>query len=269
MTGRYYLWFISGGIHSKGLSERSKGIHNGRYWSPMWNPRIPSTEVTEGDHRWLFCCQAFDRSVDGFKETWPSVIFWGIHRSPIDSLRKHQQRGLWYCPGCQNKLLGIQRSCPQFESAWHSHDYVVSVWWCIVRQSFWKGIPYHCAICLYQNCYHHLLACWALPSACICALITALHVLFMLTPDDTMDSEGVVMQYWHIEGILPKGPYLPCVSMAGRALFAGYPRHEDFVILKRSPLYCWYMNASVACGSTVQKTCDAWNKLWNKQSNCR
>ena len=26
------------------------------------------------------------------------------------------------------------------------------------------------------------------------------------------------------EGILPKGPYLPCVSMAGRDLLAGYPR---------------------------------------------
>ena len=26
----------------------------------------------------------------------------------------------------------------------------------------------------------------------------------------------------YIEGILPKGPYLPCVSMAGRALLAGY-----------------------------------------------
>ena len=30
----------------------------------------------------------------------------------------------------------------------------------------------------------------------------------------------------HIEGILPKGPYLPCVNMAGRALLAGYPRHD-------------------------------------------
>ena len=28
-----------------------------------------------------------------------------------------------------------------------------------------------------------------------------------------------------IKGILPKGPYLPCVSMAGRALLAGYPRY--------------------------------------------
>ena len=33
---------------------------------------------------------------------------------------------------------------------------------------------------------------------------------------------------WHIEGILPKGPYQPCVSMAGRALLAGYP---------------WYLNS--------------------------
>ena len=29
----------------------------------------------------------------------------------------------------------------------------------------------------------------------------------------------------HIKGILPKGPYLPCVSMAGRALLAGYPQY--------------------------------------------
>ena len=32
------------------------------------------------------------------------------------------------------------------------------------------------------------------------------------------------MQY-DIEGILPKGPYLPCVSMAGRALLAGYHQY--------------------------------------------
>ena len=33
--------------------------------------------------------------------------------------------------------------------------------------------------------------------------------------------------FWraYIEPILPKGPYLPCVSIAGRALLAGYPRY--------------------------------------------
>ena len=33
----------------------------------------------------------------------------------------------------------------------------------------------------------------------------------------------------HIEGILPKGPYLPCVSMAGGALLAGYPRYDAMI----------------------------------------
>ena len=36
------------------------------------------------------------------------------------------------------------------------------------------------------------------------------------------------LRQWHFEGILPKGPYLPCVSMAGRALLAGYPRFVTF-----------------------------------------
>ena len=31
----------------------------------------------------------------------------------------------------------------------------------------------------------------------------------------------------YIEGILPKGPNLPCVSMVGRALLAGYPRYAS------------------------------------------
>ena len=34
-----------------------------------------------------------------------------------------------------------------------------------------------------------------------------------------------------IVGILPKRPYLPCVSMAGRALLAGYHRYT---------MWCWY-----------------------------
>ena len=34
----------------------------------------------------------------------------------------------------------------------------------------------------------------------------------------------------YIEGILPIGPYLSCVSIAGRALLAGYPRSGDGVL---------------------------------------
>ena len=32
----------------------------------------------------------------------------------------------------------------------------------------------------------------------------------------------------YLEGILPKGPYQPCVSMAGRALLAGY--HRSYIL---------------------------------------
>ena len=35
------------------------------------------------------------------------------------------------------------------------------------------------------------------------------------------------MRVAYFEGILPKGPYLPCVSMAGRALLAGY--HQIYI----------------------------------------
>ena len=35
-----------------------------------------------------------------------------------------------------------------------------------------------------------------------------------------------LITWLHIEGILPKWPHLPCVSMAGKALLTGYPRYH-------------------------------------------
>ena len=45
-------------------------------------------------------------------------------------------------------------------------------------------------------------------------------------PNLITDASGISVHY--IEGILPKGPYLPCLSMAGRALLAGYHRYILF-----------------------------------------
>ena len=42
---------------------------------------------------------------------------------------------------------------------------------------------------------------------------------------------------WYINGILPKGPYPPCLHMANRALLAGYPRYLTFIF--RDPLLMW------------------------------
>ena len=40
----------------------------------------------------------------------------------------------------------------------------------------------------------------------------------------------------HIEGILPEGPYLPCVSMAGMSLLAGYHLYELTVAVIHSQI---------------------------------
>ena len=50
-------------------------------------------------------------------------------------------------------------------------------------------------------------------------------------------SSSSVMFY--IEGILPKGPYLPCVSMAGRALLAGYHRYQKKNVLELWLSWCF------------------------------
>ena len=40
-----------------------------------------------------------------------------------------------------------------------------------------------------------------------------------------------VTKHLYVSGILPKGPYPPCVSMADRALLAGYPRCPLYTVI--------------------------------------
>ena len=54
----------------------------------------------------------------------------------------------------------------------------------------------------------------AMGCKCLCKHNHKIHLASLYCPLATV-----------IKGILPKGPYLPCVSMAGRALLAGYHRH--------------------------------------------
>ena len=63
----------------------------------------------------------------------------------------------------------------------------------------------------------------------------------------------------HIEGIMPKGPYLPCVSMAGRALFAGCPRHVPDV------MSCVINTQSHICGVIVRCHHEANQKATKKK----
>ena len=63
---------------------------------------------------------------------------------------------------------------------------------------------------------------------------------------------------YYFEGILPKGPYLPCVSMAGRALLAGYP---PFVsrLLRICAYKSEYPNIIIWC--VVVETCNRRNSV--------
>ena len=85
----------------------------------------------------------------------------------------------------------------------------------------WDHIPITMQLCAYRNARTHLILgsfwVWAHPMR------------------DDVTVEG-------IEGILPKGPYLPCVSMAGRALLAGYPSiyHQRCWSTLFQTIYIWF-----------------------------
>ena len=49
---------------------------------------------------------------------------------------------------------------------------------------------------------------------------------------------------WYMDGILPKGPYPPCLHMADRALLAGYPRYE---CIRCRHVYTWSWAVMFTC----------------------
>ena len=74
----------------------------------------------------------------------------------------------------------------------------------------------------------------------------------------------------HIEGILPKGPYLPCVSMAGRALLAGYPRHvwpKHYVYIRYVMVLCEDLE-SMRWNWTLHKCQSTWRHYLNTGPLC-
>ena len=66
--------------------------------------------------------------------------------------------------------------------------------------------------------------------AVICELSSKSHNNGQLPGRARQDRNQQDNQREDIKGILPKGPYLPCVSMAGRALLAGYHRPIESLI---------------------------------------
>ena len=64
----------------------------------------------------------------------------------------------------------------------------------------------------------------------------------------------------HMEDILPKGPHLPCLPMADRALLAGYPRYITYTIIghKNYALCFTHIFPSYCTGTVTIKDCTWW-----------
>ena len=76
------------------------------------------------------------------------------------------------------------------------------------------------------------------------------------------------------DGILPKGPYPPCLGMADRALLAGYPRflsggylhaHLECILVFQGKSSIWNSSGYASTGAFNGAT--AWNKIYEIPSN--
>ena len=80
------------------------------------------------------------------------------------------------------------------------------------------------------------------------------------------DSRCLHTCHLYFEGILPKGPYPPCLRMADRTLLAGYPRF--ILIITYYPESCFKlqtMTSSLQCFKSLLML-NAWEVTWNRAS---
>ena len=84
-------------------------------------------------------------------------------------------------------------------------------------------------------------------------------------------ARGLPVEY-EFEGILPKGPYLPCVSMAGGALLAGYHRIKAYNCLVVFTMWLgvhYWNNARSVNFHCISKATDVFLKQPRRQMLCK
>ena len=72
-----------------------------------------------------------------------------------------------------------------------------------------------------------------------------------------------------VDGILPKGPYLPCLRMADRALLAGYPRYISWLMASEwtpSGSVTWSSVASASWPTLSFSSIQLWLGIQQKQT---
>ena len=118
------------------------------------------------------------------------------------------------------------------------------------RQRGWlMGRPWqHTALCsmIWITCAFYL---------CFHVMVYIIDVIVIICSNAySMDTQKITKT--HFDGILPKGPYPPCLCMADRALFAGYPWFWCFCI------NCHYVGKS-KCQHTICLFCLSRSKKWS------
>ena len=88
------------------------------------------------------------------------------------------------------------------------------------------------------------------------------------------DLESKLTIWAYIEGILPKGPYLPCVSMAGRVLLAGYPLDTNLIVSSKENLFRQTTKKMIPitkghkCGKRIHFVASSWPSMpWYPQQD--
>ena len=168
----------------------------------------------------------------------------GIHRSPVNSPCKGRWRGALIFSFICAWINGWVNNCKAGDLRRHRAHYDVTVMGKQYLESPLLPIKLQQGI---QWITNHLIP--SCPS-----------FLFYFSDDVTACKR--IPHYWpFIEGILPKGPYPPCLRMADRALLAGYPRYKGNR-LGASP-HKWTIICSFNVFYVVNQS-----KLMNTQSSC-
>ena len=108
--------------------------------------------------------------------------------------------------------------------------------------------------------------------ACILSISSTFTIwINRLLHSPNLVARGLPVEY-EFEGILPKGPYLPCVSMAGGALLAGYHRIKAYNCLVVFTMWLgvhYWNNARSVNFHCISKATDVFLKQPRRQMLCK
>ena len=111
-------------------------------------------------------------------------------------------------------------------ATWNENHLIIDIWCLTLSRNAWIRFSRlsvsACILCLPMEAMSCVSCSSSWHSA---ALRSAPDNVWLICSSSSVRHSAGKRNSTNNEGILPKGPYLPCVNMAGRALLAGYHRY--------------------------------------------